>query len=58
MVAVRKKHRCALADLIGRKTHNIQIGERAWCERAIIEWEWQTNYCCTRCMDKELREIR
>lgn len=57
MVKVRKPHRCALSPLIheGDAEHFIQPGERAWVESGVIDGDWQRNYACCECMDREIQ---
>ena len=56
IVTVRKSHPCMLADLIGNKVHDINSGEKARNDRAIVDGEWGSYYCCIPCMDKWLIE--
>lgn len=56
IVKVRKEHPCMLADLIGNKSHEISIGEKARYDSALIDGEWGGYYTCLDCMDKWLIE--
>lgn len=51
IVSVRKSQDCMLAPLIGRPAHTIEPGTMARCDRAIVDDNWGSYYCCLDCMD-------
>lgn len=52
LVKVRKVRKCCEP----REPHDIKIGEHARCERAIVDGNWRSYYCCIPCMDKWFEE--
>lgn len=56
LVKVRKPHPCMLAGLVGKPEHEIQRGELAMREHALVDGEWGSAYSCIECMDKWLTE--
>lgn len=39
-----------------KTTHQIQPGQRARLEKAIVDGQWQTYYVCLKCMGKHLSQ--
>lgn len=56
MVTVRKPHPCHAGLAFGATPHDIQPGERARRDSALVEGEWGCYYECIPCMDKWLRD--
>jgi hypothetical protein len=57
MVTVRKPHVCHMSLAPHEKKHNVEVGERARYEHALVEGEWGSFYVCTKCMDKWLDAV-
>ena len=57
MVTVRKEHDCWLSLAYGKTPHKIEIGSRAYFEKAFVDRSfWGKFYMCTDCMDELLTE--
>ena len=56
ILKTRKPHDCMLAQLVGKETHEINLGTFAMREHAIVDGEWGSAYSCIDCMDKWLSE--
>jgi len=54
IVITRKEHMCALSY---REPHQIPKGSRAKFMKVIMDGEWGKCWCCTKCMDKELKRL-
>ena len=54
IIKVRKAHNCSMS--YGDNYHEIQPGEYAYREKAVVEGEWASSYCCINCMDNFLIE--
>jgi len=54
LVTVRKAHPCAMA---GTDKHQIQPGDTARVEKAIVEGKWAAFYSCVKCMEGWFEEI-
>lgn len=56
IVTVRKPQPCWLGMSPDRANHNIEPGQRARFEKAIVDGDWRSYYCCLPCIEKELTE--
>ncbi|WP_322105878.1 hypothetical protein [Paraburkholderia sp. J41] len=58
LVRVRKPHQCHVGPMLYGESHEIQPGERARYEKALIDHSfWGRYYACLPCLDKWLSDI-
>jgi len=56
MARVRKNQLCHIS-LLDDEPHDIEKGQMARYEKALVDDTWSAHYCCVPCMDSFLDEI-